>query len=290
MKKIILLIIALLLSLLILAGCSMQQEQDESYKIVTSFYPMYTIAKTIADGVEGVTVENMASKNAGCLHDYTLTTADLKKIENADVFVLNGLGIENFTDKILETYSDMEIIEASENIENLIVDEHEENAHIWLSIDRYIEQLENVKQGLVKYDKEHSKSYIKNADAYKAKLENLQSKLEEKTKTVKKCLSFSESLAYLEESMNLNMEIIETDHEQNGLSAESLAEAIEYVKENNIKNILIDKQTADNNAQTVANETGAKIYILDSVLSGEDKAETYIRIMEENLKIVESME
>lgn len=290
MKKIIPLIIILVIALAAFTGCSSQQEKNENFKIVTSFYPMYTIAKTVADGVEGVTVENMASQNAGCLHDYTLTTADLKKIENADVFVLNGLGIENFADKILETYSDMKIIEASENIENLIADEHEENAHIWLSVDRYIEQLENVKQGLIKYDSEHSESYTKNAEEYKVKLEGLKRKLEEGTKITKKCLSFSESLAYLEESMNLEMEIIETDHEQNGLSAESLAEAIEYVKKNNVKNIIIDKQTADNNAQTVANETEAKIYVLDSVLSGEYEVETYIKIMEENLKIVESME
>lgn len=225
----------------------------------------------------------------GCLHDYTLTTADLKKIENADMFVFNGLGIENFITKILLTYPEMLVIDASQGIDDLISDEHEENVHIWLSIDKYIEQVKNVKQGLMDYDSKHKNLYEKNGNEYIAKLKELKSRIEDVAKQEKKCLSFSESLAYLEESMNLKMKIIETDHEQNGLSAESLAEAIKYVKENNVKNIIIDKQTADNNAQTVANETGAKVYVLDAVLSGNDDAD-YIQIMEENLKIVESME
>ena len=205
------------------------------------------------------------------------------------MFVYNGLGIENFITKILSTYPEMQVINASNGIEGLISDEHEENAHIWLNIDKYIEQVENVKQGLMDYDGNHKGEYYQNANEYITKLKELKSKIKNVTKKEKKCLSFSEALAYLGESMNLDMKIIETDHEQNGLSAESLAEAIKYVKDNNIKNIIIDKYTADNNAQTVAYETGAKVYILNSVLSGDEDA-NYIKIMEENLKIVESME
>lgn len=291
MKRLISLIIILVLALTVLTGCKTQnQNGDDSFKIVTSFYPMYTLAKNIAEGINGVTVQNMASYSVGCLHNYTLNTTDLKKIETADVYILNGLGIENFTDKILDTYTNVKIIEASENIQNLIKDEHETNAHIWLSIDKYIEQLENIKKGLINNDKEHRQAYEENADKYKSELKELQSKIEEATKISKKCISFSESLAYMKESMNLDMRIIETDHEQNGLSAEKLADAIKYVKDNNIKNIIIDKQTADNNAKTLAKETGAKIYILDAILSGQDEADAYINIMEENLKIVESME
>ena len=225
----------------------------------------------------------------GCLHDYTLTTADLKKIETADMFIFNGMGIENFVIKILSTYPKILAINASQGIDDLINNENEENAHIWLSLDKYINQVENVKQGLIDYDSTHKDEYEKNGNDYITKLKELKSMIEKATIQEKNCLSFSESLAYLQESMNLNMKILETDHEQNGLSAESIAEAIKYVKENNIKNIIIDKQTALNNAQTVANETEAKIYVLDAVLSGNEEA-NYIKIMEENLKIVESME
>ena len=285
MKKILSIIIILGIALVILTGCIKKDPEIKEFKIVTSFYPMYTIANKLTENIDGVVVENMANNNVGCLHDYTLTTADLKKIENANVFVYNGLGIENFTQKILQTYQKIRIIDSSENINGLISDENENNAHIWLDIDKYTIQVENVKNGLIKADNEHKEKYEKNAQDYLNKLNELKEKLKDLKE--KKCLSFSESLAYLEKSMNLKIKTIETDHEQNGLSAETLAEAIKYVKDNNIKNIIIDKQTADNNAKTVANETGAKVYVLDSMLGGGDG---YIEIMEENFKIVESME
>ncbi|MBR6033485.1 MAG: zinc ABC transporter substrate-binding protein [Clostridia bacterium] len=290
MKKIIPVVIVLLIVGTLLILPNNQKKEKESFKIVTSFYPMYTIVKNIVDETEGVTIDNMANHNIGCLHNYTLTAADLKKIESADIFVLNGLGIENFSDKILETYSNIKTIEASEGINDLIADENEKNAHIWVSISKYIKQIENVKNGLIKYDQDHAEAYTKNANEYIDKLKELKQEISEKTKNKKKCVSFSESIAYLSEDFNIDMLTIETEHEQNGLSAEKLSDIIKYVKENNIKNILIDKQTADNNAKAVANETGAKIYVLDAVLTGEDDAESYVNIMKENLKIVESME
>ena len=85
-------------------------EANNNFKIVTSFYPIYIIAENITNGAENIELSNMAEVNGGCLHDYTLSTNDVKKVENADVFVQNGEGIENFTDKILEIYSNVKII------------------------------------------------------------------------------------------------------------------------------------------------------------------------------------
>ena len=70
-------------------------KDDEAVKIVTSFYPMYIIAENITDGAENIELVNMADVNVGCLHDYTLTTEDMKKVENADIFIMNGLGMES---------------------------------------------------------------------------------------------------------------------------------------------------------------------------------------------------
>lgn len=282
-------IILLLIIVLTLTGCQLQEQNNENYTIVTSFYPMYVLTKNIANGIEGVCVQNMTSQNVGCLHDYTLTTADLMKVEEANAFVINGLGIEAFIDKILETYSNINVIDSSLQIESLKEDEHGTNTHIWLDIDKYIKQIENVEQGLSKIDSEHAVQYEKNAQLYKQKLENVKIDIKENTKNLKKCISFSESLEYLE-TMNLDIKTIETDHENNGLSAETLSNVIKYIKDNNIKNIIIDKQDAQNNAQIVANETGAKIYILDAGLSGNEELDSYINMMKSNLEIIKNME
>lgn len=132
---------------------------DDNTKIVTSFYPMYIIAENITKGANEIELTNMADMNVGCLHDYTLTTEDMKKIENADIFIENGLGMENFISKILETNNNLKIVDSSTGVENLISEENETNAHIWTSIENYILQVKNITEGLKTFD-------TKNADIY----------------------------------------------------------------------------------------------------------------------------
>ena len=62
-------------------------KDDGVTRIVTSFYPMYIIAENLVDGASNVELTNMADVNVGCLHDYTLKTEDIKKVENADIFI-----------------------------------------------------------------------------------------------------------------------------------------------------------------------------------------------------------
>ena len=288
MKKTIVIIFMMIIMILMLTGCQLVKPQKEGFQIVTSFSPIYILTKNIAKGIDQTSVINMASQNVGCLHDYTLQTSDLMKVESADVFVVNGLGIENFIQKILDTYPSMPIIEAGKGVDCTI--EGEENAHIWLDIEKYEQQLRNITEMLVQYDKEHALFYQNNAMQYQLKLEQLKKDLKEQCLIQKKCVSFSESLAFLANSFNLQILTIETEHEQNGLSAERLMNIVEYIKTNKIKNIILDGQTARNNAETVALETGANIYVLHSGLEGAEDDDAYLAMMRQNAQIVKNME
>ena len=134
-------IVVILVILIVLANLLKKEEnKNNKFEILTSFYPIYVMTLNITDGAENVEISNMAQHLTGCIHDYTLNTADLRKFENADVFIQNGKGLESFTDKIIELYPDVEIIDSAENVDNIIQDDEEANAHIWLSIDNYINQ------------------------------------------------------------------------------------------------------------------------------------------------------
>ena len=143
-----------------------KEVDDGKTKIVTSFYPMYIIAENITEGANNIELVNMADVNVGCLHDYTLTTEDMKKVEDADIFISNGLGMENFIDKILESNSDMQVIDSSVDVTNLISDDNEVNGHIWTNIDNYIKQVESVAEGLKKVNEENAAIYDENAREY----------------------------------------------------------------------------------------------------------------------------
>ena len=288
---IVILIIVLILGFIIWKNIERNRtisSNEENVKIVTSFYPMYIIAENLTEGAENIELVNMADVNVGCLHDYTLTTEDMKSIENADIFIANGLGMESFIDKIVSSNEEMAIIDSSYQIENLITHNEETNAHIWTNIEKYIQQVTNVKEGLQKYNAENSEIYEKNAEQYIQSLNELKQEYSEKLQTLQgtKAINLNEAFEYLGQELGMEMITIETDHEESTLSAEMLKNIIDTVKEDKIEMIIIDKNDNKTNAETIANETGAKIYELNSVLSGSMEKEAYIVAMEENMKIL----
>lgn len=90
--------------------------------------------------------------------------------------------------------------------------------------------------------------------------------------------------------MNLDINTVETDHEQSGLSAETVSSLIEYMKQNNVKSIITGKDTNDKNAEVIAAETGAKIYKLDTAMSGPMDKNAYLAAMEYNIEQIKTME
>jgi len=87
--------------------------------VVTSFYPMYVATENVIGDVEGVTLENLSEPQTGCLHDYQLTAADMKLLSKADVFIVNGGGIESFLSDVAESYPDLKIVQACDGIDLL---------------------------------------------------------------------------------------------------------------------------------------------------------------------------
>ena len=82
---------------------------------------------------------------------------------------------------------------------------------------------------------------------------------------------------------------IETNHEESALSAETIKNIIEKMKAENIKIIFIAEEDNLANAQTLSNETGAKIYKLKSCLLGESDKDEYINSMKSNLEILKQI-
>ncbi len=85
-------------------------------RILASFYPMYIMAINVAKDVPGVTVANLTGPLTGCLHDYALTTNDMKKFVDANIFIANGAGMESFLDRVTAQYPHLKVFKLSEGI------------------------------------------------------------------------------------------------------------------------------------------------------------------------------
>lgn len=293
-KKIVatLIIVIAIISLIIYSNFNKREKQDkDKIKILTSFYPIYIMTLNITKGANNVEVSNMAEKLTGCIHDYTLTTTDLRKFEDADIFIQNGAGLESFTDKITSSYGNVKIISAAENVTNFIYsDDGESNSHIWLSIDNYKNEVQEIANELSKIDSKNADTYLENCNSYLQKLDELQEKFKQLNLQNQKAICLNESLEYLLRENNIDETLVETDHEQASISAKMVKDIISKMNEENIDAIFIDKNDSDKLALVLQNETDAKIYVLDSGMNGKEDLNSYIETMTKNYEILKELE
>lgn len=269
-----------------------QEELNSNTKIVTSFYPIYIIASNIVQDANNVELINMTEANVGCVHNYTLLASDMKKIEDANIFIKNGLELENFMDKIVSTYPNLKVIDSSRQIPNKIQETEGVNPHIWTSITNYIKQVEEVSTNLCKYNQENAETYAINTKNYINSLNDLKEQYNNQLQNLKgkKAICLNEALIYLTQEVEMEITQVETDHEESTLSADTLKNLINKMKQEEIEVILVDVNDNLRNAQTLSLETGAKIYKLNSCLNGENNKDSYINNMKQNLEVLKQIQ
>lgn len=284
--------------LLILSGCggNPQTKQGDSsadeLTIITSFYPIYIETINVTRDIEGVKVINMTQAQTGCLHDYSLTTENLKTLSNGDVFIINGAGMESFLDKVVSQLPDIEVVDASQGIRLLMDSDGEENPHVWVSITNAMTQVSNIASQLSAIDPDHADMYNTNAEAYNDKLQSLKEEMHFITDNLpnKDIITFHEAFPYFAEEFNLNIAAVIEREPGTEPSAKELEETIETVNASGIKALFAEPQYSPKVADTIASETGATVYYLDPIVTGDadpNGYDDYINKMKENLKVLE---
>lgn len=318
MKKIFTKTISLLiLSLMVFVGCSTPKEEskdsDGELTIVTSFYPIYISTLNIIKDVPGINLVNMTEAQTGCLHDYQLAPVDLKTLSKAEMFVINGAGMEGFLENVISNQKDLNIVNASEGISLLSSEgeehgheeehsdeeanhseeehdhDHEDNPHVWVSITKNIEQVKNIAAGLAKYDPANASKYEANANEYIQKLEALSTEMHEVIDSLpnRDIITFHEAFPYFAEEFNLNIVGVVEVEPGTEPSPKQLEETIELTKTYNVKALFTEPQYSAKAATTISKEAGIPLYTLDPVVTGDstpDAYNDYINKMKENLE------
>lgn len=292
-RSLSILLLVVFLTPLIASGCGTGKIASNSSKenptlIAASFYPMYIMAKNIVGDVPGVQVVNMTRPITGCLHDYQLTTDDLRNLEKAKYFIINGAGMESFLDKVTSQHPDLKIINASQGIEMIKDANGQDNPHIWVSVSLAIKEVQNISDQLAAADPAHGSAYQTNAALYIKKLQDLKDRMHQGLDGVKQkdIITFHEAFPYFAREFNLNIAAVVEREPDSEPSAGELAQTIEVVRKTGVKAIFAEPQYSAKAAETIANETGVKISYLDPAVSGPDDANAYIKIMDQNLAVL----
>lgn len=263
-------------------------EEDESICVVTSFYPMYIAALNVIGETDHVQLKNLSEPQTGCLHDFQLTPKDMKLLSGADVFIINGGGIESFMEDVAKSYPDLTIVEACKDI-TLLEDEGEENAHAWMSITSYEQQVQNIARELGAVDAQYADTYQKNADEYQAKLEKLrerQDAIAEKAKG-QSVILFHEAYDYVADDYGMSVQYVLDLDEERQVSAGEIADVMAAIRDNQVKYILAEEQYGKSMGDTVEKETDVTIIYLDALNRGEYDADSYLNGMSANIDLME---
>ncbi len=257
--------------------------------VVASFYPIYIMAINVCRDVPGVTVTNLAPPMTGCLHDYCVTTNEMKALAGADLFIANGAGMESFLNKAASQYPSVKIVTLADGIP-LIKGEGSQlsNPHVWVSISCAISEVKNLGKAMEAFDPAHADLYRKNTDGYSAKLEALRSRMQSGLAPFKgrKIITFHEAFPYFAREFGLEIAAVVEREPGSSPSAKELARTIDLIKKNGIKVLLSEPQYPAVAADIIAKETGLTVYLLDPAVTGPDDPDAYINIMKKNLVVL----
>ena len=288
-----------LLSLLMVSGCGANNgskptsptgNSSSTMTIATSFYPIYIFALNVAKDIPNVKVIDMTKPSAGDLHDYAVTPDDMKNLEGAKALIINGAGIEGFMGNITSQMPDLKIIDTSKGIDLIKGPGNVgNNPHLWVSISNAIKQVQTIGDQLALLDPKNAAKYKENTAVYIKKLKVEKDKMHLALDGLKNrdIITFHDAFPYFAKEFNLNIVGVIEREPGSEPSAKDLADTIDMVKRLKVKALLAEPQYSTRAADTIAKETGAKVYTLDPVAMGPINPDAYINIMDSNLKTLQ---
>ena len=155
---------------LITVGCANKQNstsQSNKISIVTTTNVYSDIAKNIV-GKYG-TATAIIDKSSVDPHDFDPTTADAKKVAQANIIVANGLGYDSWMNKLAKSVDKKPVLVG----EDLMGLKSGDNPHIWYNLDMPTKYVEYLVKRLSKLDKKHAAYFKENGEKYLAKIDKI---------------------------------------------------------------------------------------------------------------------
>jgi zinc transport system substrate-binding protein len=253
-------------------------------RIVTSFYPLYISTLNIVDGVPGVSLRNLTRPTTGCLHEYQLTPAELRALADADVFIVNGAGMESFLEQVIAHTTHLTVITASQGLD-VLRDAHGVNPHVWVGIRGAIGQARTIAAALAMRDPRHAPAYQRNCTAYVAQLTALRAEMQAGLSgaTTRTIVTFHEAFPYFAREFDLRIAAVIEREPGSEPNPRELAETIQLVRTAGVTALCAEPQYSARAAAAIARECGATVYLLDPAVTGPMTKDAYLTIMRRNL-------
>lgn len=264
-KRIFAGLLALLLLAAPLSGCA--KKQTAHIDVLATTAPVHAICLALLENT-GLSCGRVITESVSCLHDYTLTVAQMEKIGQADIVVLSGLGLEDFMDDALRTAP--RTITASDGIDTL-PGEDGADPHIWLDPMRCIQMSQNIAAGLQSLYPAQAQTIAQNLQAVTGAYTQLQAYGDDALAALscRKLVTFHDGFSYFADAFGLEIAAaMEIEHGSEP-SAREIEDVVHIVAENQLPAVFDEVNGESLTAATVSAQTGAAVFTLDMGMGEE---------------------
>ncbi|MES2168035.1 MAG: metal ABC transporter substrate-binding protein [Pseudomonadota bacterium] len=289
-----------IVALVALAGHASAQNADAGHlKLVATFSILGDFAKNV--GGDRVSVTTLVGPNSDT-HVYTPTPSDAKKITDAKLVIVNGLGLEGWLPRLVKSSGSKAMtVVATKGIATLkIEDSHDHgpadaDPHAWQSVVNAKTYVANIRDALIVADPAGADAYKTNAASYLSKLDALDRDVREAVAKIpierRSVISTHDAFGYFAAVYGIKFIAPQGVSTESEPSARDIAAIISQIRKQKIPAVFLENVSDPRLMRRIAAETGANIggtLYSDSLTDEKGPAPTYIDMVRHNIKALTS--
>lgn len=299
--------VVLCCTLLLAVGCKKaEQKPPTGLQVVTTLFPLYDFARTIAGDKAQVTMLLPPGVEP---HTFEPKPEDMIRISRAGLFIYTSKYMEPWAEKIITGIDSkkLRVVNAGERVTYMSGaggDEHDGDSekqgehshrgmdpHIWLDFTNAALMVDTILDGFIAADPGNSTFYTKNAETLKSGLSALDQRYKNvlSSCTTRKLLHGGHyTFGYLSRRYNLEYHALSGISSDSEPSAERMASLVREIRSSGAKYLFAEELLSSRLSETLAKEAGAELLMLYGAhnLSKDDKSKevSFFDLMERNLE------
>jgi ABC-type Zn uptake system ZnuABC Zn-binding protein ZnuA len=275
---------------------------DTKLNVVTSVSPITNIVKNV--GGDKIVLTGLVPEGVNS-HTFELVPSDVIKVNNADLVIIDGLGLETNVEEIAEQARSknpqLQILKLGDNTispDQWVFDfsfpkeNGEPNPHLWLNVAYAMKFANLTRDKLTELDPQNAQYYFDNTNHFIALLERLDKGIMQAVQTVppqnRKLLTYHDSWAYFAPRYNMTVIGAVQPSDFGEPTPQELAKIIDQIRSEKVPAIFASEVFPSQVVNQIAKEGNVKIVgtLSDDDLPGDpgDPEHTYVGMMLENMK------
>ena len=237
-----------------------QENATDKINVATTIAPLAEFVRAVGGDRVAVTVVVPPGAEP---HTFEPTPSLMVDMSKADLYVMNGAGLEFWIDRLLQANKDMTVIDSSKSIDLISESEDEMDPHIWISLKNAAVQVQNVCSGLIQVDPANKDYYSQNRDSYLEQLKALDEELNSSFTASKKKIFVVHHPAWTYFARDYALEQVPLMENEKEPGPKYLSQVIDLARQNNITTVFIEPEFNPKSAEVIAKEMNASITTLD---------------------------